>query len=213
MRGTLARALTLCVLIVAAGTGYVAVLSSSPESAPAPSPYNLQTSGSGAGLAPQATLREAGQRPPPGDDSGAGTTGSGNPLHAQFERALRARPKDPQLLRQLAQQATGEDPDTGARMYRQLVRAYPSDALSWVGLAEAEWASGDRASALAAARRALELEPRSAAGHVLMGRLLTAGPRSEVRAAVDHWKRAIELDPGGESASDAHQLISLYEGR
>lgn len=74
----------------------------------------------------------------------------------------------------------------------------PRDALPLVELSGRALASGDPASALAAADRAIERQPRNAGGFAARGRALLA--EDETGAAVAALRSAVELDPGDGAA-------------
>lgn len=61
-------------------------------------------------------------------------------------------------------------------------------------LAFALWRSGSRSQAIAAAREALERDPNYASAHYCLGQLLLR-PGGDPQEALQHLKRAVELDP------------------
>jgi Flp pilus assembly protein TadD len=64
----------------------------------------------------------------------------------------------------------------------------------------------DRAGAIAALRKAIELNSRDARSHTLLGQLLLAA--GETNAAAIEWQRALKIDP--ENATALYQLGTLY---
>jgi len=74
---------------------------------------------------------------------------------------------------------------TGVRLFRQLTRAEPANALLWIQLAEAQYGAQDYERALAAAEQLLALSPEHADGLLWKGAALSAlGRRQEAIAAL-----------------------------
>src|SRR5262245_45724427 len=60
------------------------------------------------------------------------------------------------------------DPDTAARLYRQVAEADPRNAIAVVGLARVAEARGDMTAARTLAAQALSIDPDEAAAHRLL---------------------------------------------
>ncbi len=74
---------------------------------------------------------------------------------------------------------------TGVRLFRQLTRAEPANALLWIQLAEAQYGAQDYERALAAAEQLLALSPEHADGLLWKGAALSAlGRRQEAIEAL-----------------------------
>lgn len=74
---------------------------------------------------------------------------------------------------------------TAVRLFRQLTRAEPANALLWIQLAEAQYGAQDYERALAAAEQLLALSPEHADGLLWKGAALSAlGRRQEAIAAL-----------------------------
>ena len=108
-------------------------------------------------------------------------------------RLLEVEPDHPDGLALLAAlQLDESDPAAGATAQRALV-ADPCCALAWGVAARACERSGDSEQAEAAARRAIELEPRDFESRYLLAQLaVSAGRGGE---AVDHLMDALEVNP------------------
>lgn len=95
-------------------------------------------------------------------------------------------------------------PEQMAAVLADMLESRPDDAEGWRFLALARGASDDAAGAVRALRRAIELQPRRAELWEMLGRALAyqsegvVGPNA--RAA---FERALELDPGLDSAREA----------
>jgi len=183
---------------VFAAVGYVAVLTSQPDSASAPSMVGARAAGSGGNVG-------AGAR--------AAATTEVVATRDRLDQALRAHPQETAPLRQLAALAAAESPNDAVAICRDLTRAYPADHLAWVMLAEAQAASGDRASGLSSAYRAAVLAPRSPEAAVVLGKLLASGKSPDLPKAIEAWKRALEFDAESEAGREARKLLAAYEGR
>lgn len=120
---------------------------------------------------------------------------------AVYRRIRDAVPYDARALRSLQWLAQGNDDyETGTRLARQLVEAYPATRSSWSRLAEVRRRAGDRAGAEAALRRLVELAPTAPSGYRKLGRLaLQAG---ETAHAVSLYKEALARDPENESIAN-----------
>jgi tetratricopeptide (TPR) repeat protein len=95
-----------------------------------------------------------------------------------------------------------------ARRHIRAVRARDADlsAHEWLALA-LDLEAVERAEALAAYRRALELDPCLGDAHLNLGQLLQE--RGQVREAADHYRAALNLDPGDVTA--AYKLGTALE--
>jgi WD40 repeat protein/tetratricopeptide (TPR) repeat protein len=95
------------------------------------------------------------------------------------------------LLRQKGKVATDE-----VAACREVIEAFPRLVGVHWALGKALSATGDRAGALAAFRKAIELDPKSIKGHLWLGQTLLAGNRKEdLEEAVAAYSKAIELNP------------------
>ena len=143
-------------------------------------------------------------------------------LTPEEERAVERIPtEDLEAYRLYVQARTHLDQRTEegvrrAKDYFERAIAWDSSyALAWVGLADAstllyEYGYEDANNVLpqagAAARRALELNPRLAEAHASLG--LLHGSRREGPAAIRELKRAVELQP---SYAEAHNWLSWVQ--
>jgi tetratricopeptide (TPR) repeat protein len=98
-----------------------------------------------------------------------------------------------------------------ARTFEQACSIDSHDGRSWYLYALALSRQGadnstNRASALAALRKAIQLDGNDAASHTLLGRLELAAGHSEL--ASHEWESALKFDPG--NATALYQLSLLY---
>ena len=105
-------------------------------------------------------------------------------------------------------------------LFREAAERDPQYAAAWAGLAEAYamlgyfgFAPGDAMfpKARAAARRALELDPRIGGAHAALGQALAAD--REWAEAERAYRRALELDPGNATVHQWYGLLLAYLGR
>jgi tetratricopeptide (TPR) repeat protein len=125
-------------------------------------------------------------------------TGAGEPVLRQWEGLMRARPRDPQVLREVGRRSLAASRnDVALRAYRALLDVQPDDseALKRAGQLMA-WSNDARG-----ARAALERFNRVKGGdyevHYLLGELYTAD-HDEERARAE-YERALRLLPPGRS--------------
>ena len=84
--------------------------------------------------------------------------------------------------------------DTALRLYRQVLRAAPSNAQAHTCVGSVLMAQGKADAALASMQRAVELQPRDAGGHNGLGVALTlTGALDEAQRA---FEKALKLQPG-----------------
>ncbi|ABC80983.1 fused MFS/spermidine synthase [Anaeromyxobacter dehalogenans] len=135
--------------------------------------------------------------------AGIGALGRGDAAGvADLEEAARAAPEDG-VIRQAVAEALvqlGVDAD-GARdvlraegLYRAAIAAWPRFEIAWVNLGRALALEGRVPEALAAERRALELNPESGGAHRWAADLLLALGRPG--EAIAHAREAVRLAPG-----------------
>ncbi|NIP60643.1 MAG: tetratricopeptide repeat protein [Gemmatimonadetes bacterium] len=121
--------------------------------------------------------------------------------------------------RQAYDRFTREDNDEAVRLYKEAIAIDPSYALAWAGLANAHglrvvnygqathWAD----SAIAAARRAVELDPELDEAHKALGVAYFA--RGWIRRSVEANLRAVELNPNHSAAVNNIGVAYTYLGR
>jgi len=97
---------------------------------------------------------------------------------------------------------------------RELTRARdidPTNALAWLNLGTVHLMAGRLEDARAALGAALEREPTLSRAHTSLG--VVAARRQDAAAAILHWKRAVELNPGEYDALFNLGTLLLKEGR
>jgi tetratricopeptide (TPR) repeat protein len=98
-----------------------------------------------------------------------------------------------------------------ATLFEKARTVDPSDPRAWYLYAlalsrEGGDSAGNRESAVAALRKAIELDPKDAASHALLGRFELAAGNSE--SASREWESALKFDP--DNATALYQLSLLY---
>src|ERR1700751_4875278 len=98
---------------------------------------------------------------------------------APYRHALAIEPAFPQLRKNLAivLNRTGGDPAEERQLLEAAVSADPSDFALWINLMNARRACFDLDGALAAARRAVEIDPNSAVAHSNLAQALKEAQR------------------------------------
>lgn len=132
---------------------------------------------------------------------------------AQLDLGLAARRADPTPLLQLAGEITTQDATAGVKAYRDLTESYPESVAAWVGLATAYREAGEVSKSRAALNRVFKLDPENASARLLSGRLYAQADPSQVRRALQEWRRILESAAGTPEAEEALRLLQLYEGR
>lgn len=100
-----------------------------------------------------------------------------------------------------------QKPDVAVRALREAIAAgdgKPTPALL-SELSLAQNAAGDAAGAKASLEEALRLAPKYATAHYLLGSLLAG--EGDFKAAAQHYKRCIELEPQGELSRKAREKL------
>jgi Tfp pilus assembly protein PilF len=100
-----------------------------------------------------------------------------------------------------------DKPDAAVRALREAIAGgdgKPSPALL-SELSLAQHAAQDDAGAKASLEQALQLDPKYATGHYLLGSLLAG--EGDFKAATQHYKRCIELEPQGELSRKAREKL------
>ncbi|MEP9326997.1 tetratricopeptide repeat protein [Paraburkholderia phymatum] len=131
---------------------------------------------------------------------------------APYRRALAIDPAFPQLRKNLAiaLNRTGADPVQEREMLEAAVAAAPSDLALWLNLMPARRACFDLEGSLAAAERAVELDPQSAIAHGNLAQALKESQRWD--DALDHANKACALAPGNPSLRTALGVLHLLRG-
>ena len=130
-----------------------------------------------------------------------------------YRRALAIDPAFPQLRKNLsiAINRTGGDPQEERHLLEAAVSADPSDADAWTNLMGARRACFDVAGSLAAARRAVELAPRSALAEGNLAQALKESQRWD--EALVHALRACEMEPANAKLRTSLAVLHLLCGR
>jgi Tfp pilus assembly protein PilF len=136
------------------------------------------------------------------------------PALAQLRAGLAAAAGDRAVLLALGNgfRRAGK-PDEAVRALRQAIAAgdgKPTPALL-SELALAQNAAGDGAGAKASLEQALELDPKYATAHYLLGSVAAAA--GDTKAAKGHYDRCIALDPKGPLAAKSREKLSALKKR
>lgn len=117
----------------------------------------------------------------------------------RYRQAIQLNPKDAELMYEYSEllARSGNALESGQVLKRALTLA--PNVPGYLRLASLELGRGRIEEAARFGRKALELEPDSAAGHLILGRILTEQLNSE--EAAFHWRRAAELQPNGGAVS------------
>ncbi len=91
------------------------------------------------------------------------------------------------------------------------VKRHPAHALGWVILAKVLDQRDKPDEAVAANRRALELDPRAAQAHTNLG--IIHRRRKEYDLAMESYRKAVEIDPGHAQAWSSMAVIELKRNR
>ncbi|WP_233471075.1 tetratricopeptide repeat protein [Paraburkholderia caribensis] len=131
---------------------------------------------------------------------------------APYRHALAIDPAYPQLRKNLsiALNRTGGDPAEERQLLEAAVAADPSDFALWINLMSARRACFDLDGALAAARRAVEIDPRSAVAHGNLAQALKEAQRWD--DALTHATTASELAPDNASMRTGLGVLHLLRG-
>jgi tetratricopeptide (TPR) repeat protein len=129
-----------------------------------------------------------------------------------YRRALAIDPAFPQLRKNLsiALNRTGGDPDEERQLLEAAVVAEPGDLALWLNLMSARRTCFDLDGALAAAARAVELDPLSALAHGNLAQALKESQRWD--DALIHATRACELAPANASLRTGLGVLHLLRG-
>ncbi|WP_241018990.1 tetratricopeptide repeat protein [Paraburkholderia sp. Tr-20389] len=131
---------------------------------------------------------------------------------APYRRALAIDPAFPQLRKNLAiaLNRTGAAPEEERQVLEAAVAADPADLALWFNLMSARRACFDLDGSLAAATRAVELDPQSALAHGNLAQALKESQRWD--DALDHANRACALAPGNASLRTGLGVLHLLRG-
>jgi tetratricopeptide (TPR) repeat protein len=131
---------------------------------------------------------------------------------APYRRALAIEPAFPRLRTNLAiaLNRTGGDPEEELQLLEAAVSADPADFGAWINLMGARRARFDVEGSLAAAMRAVELDPRSALAHGNLSQALKELRRWD--DALAHASNACELAPDNASLRTALAVLHLLRG-
>jgi tetratricopeptide (TPR) repeat protein len=131
---------------------------------------------------------------------------------APYRHALAIDPAFPQLRKNLAiaLNRTGGDPAEERQLLEAAVAADPSDFALWINLMSTRRACLDLDGALAAARRAVELDPNSAVAHGNLAQALKEAQRWD--DALTHAATASELAPDNASQRTGLGVLHLLRG-
>ncbi len=112
-----------------------------------------------------------------------------------LDRALKAAPRDPNLLfqRALVSFAQGQAPAAATQLRRALALD-PDISQGWTRLGEVLASSGQMPEAEKALRQALRTDPADASAWDWLGRVLMPGPRTP--EAIFSFRKAVSLRPG-----------------
>lgn len=122
----------------------------------------------------------------------------------------RPAPQDAEKLNRSATQAyQAERYEEAARLFKQAVEADPTNSGYWTNLGVAHSAAGDDSQALAAYRRATELNPNEISAFLFMGQLhLERESYTEAREA---WEQVVRIDPDSAEAEEARENLRSLE--
>ncbi|MEM5370785.1 tetratricopeptide repeat protein [Paraburkholderia azotifigens] len=131
---------------------------------------------------------------------------------ASYRRALAIDPAFPQLRKNLAiaLNRSGGDPEEERQVLEAAVAAEPSDVALWLNLMGARRACFDLDGSLAAAARAVEIDPQSALAQGNLAQALKESQRWD--DALIHAKRACALAPGNASLRTGLGVLHLLRG-
>ncbi|CAD6543065.1 tetratricopeptide repeat protein [Paraburkholderia sabiae] len=131
---------------------------------------------------------------------------------ASYRSALAIDPTFPQLRKNLAiaLNRTGGDPDEERRLLEAAVAADPSDFALWLNLMSARRACFDLDGSLAAAARAVEIDPQSALAHGNLAQALKESRRWD--DALIHATKACALAPDNASLRTGLGVLHLLRG-
>ncbi|MPW16351.1 tetratricopeptide repeat protein [Paraburkholderia sp. CNPSo 3157] len=131
---------------------------------------------------------------------------------APYRHALAIDPTFPRLRTNLAiaLNRTGGDPVEERQLLEAAVAADPADFAAWINLMGVRRACFDVEGSLAAAMRAVELDPRSALAHGNLAQALKESRRWD--DALAHAKKACELAPDNASLRTALAVLHLLRG-
>lgn len=116
-----------------------------------------------------------------------------------LEEGLRRSPENPALLDRASAVALGQGDAKGAAAYvERLLARVPGHVRGWLNLANLCILTKDLEKSERAAKRAIELDPKSWEAYYHLGNLYeAAGPKLEAQAE-KAYRRAVELAPSGE---------------
>ena len=112
------------------------------------------------------------------------------------------------LITPIAAQGWNHHKQSLVALLEQRVQEQPGNASYWRMLGNAYARSGDHSLATAALRRALELDPQSAAAHFDLG--ISLAQVHDFTSAAQHLEQAISLAPQSEYASLAAQQLQRF---
>jgi tetratricopeptide (TPR) repeat protein len=109
-----------------------------------------------------------------------------------------------------AYNATG-DTAMAEKSYAVLKAANPEDlAQTFFEQGKARWDAGDAAGAIEQLKQAVETQPDYALAHYFLG-LAYAG--TDVKAALEHLQKSLDLDPAHQEAASAKSMLDYYRNQ
>src|SRR5262249_37498866 len=163
-------------------------------------------------LSDLATRSEAAVQPPV-ILSGLGGTLLGDqrsPARILLREAYRSHPEDFWINFLLGRYFETERPRLSAGYYQAAIALRPKSDQAFAGLGRALFVNGDSQEAIAAFRRAIELNPSGAASREMA---MVSAPEEVLEVALVSWRKSLERDPPDHEAWHGFAELCLFLGQ